>query len=317
MTTFNLPTSQFATALSLDPLERYFHIGTQTGEIHQVRLYRRRREVGRRQDAETTLGQVVEDGLIAVGGGGVAAQDVPVHSSNDQTTTAAAAGTIASKGVISLPNVSITTLTLSPDQTKLVSGTSSGQVHVHALPSHQHLTTINAHAGASVSHVQVVPRPADLIGHLSLGGGDAGDASHGNTSGGAGGGGLGQAKDTPFPILAIKSFERMSVANKERDEMEIHVMLGPKPDFRILDQLDESFDDEDQGNTVIDYLGIGQAFSGGTSTGHGNKASHDHQAGEIKALQAELAEVKDKLGRAQWINDRMWTAVVDRAEKEA
>jgi hypothetical protein len=79
LTTFKLPPSQFPTALTIDPLERSFHVGTQTGDIHHVRLYRRRREIGRREEDEAVYGnQAVADASVAVGGGGVGGEEILV-----------------------------------------------------------------------------------------------------------------------------------------------------------------------------------------------------------------------------------------------
>ena len=88
LTTFKLPPSQFPTAITIDPLERSFHVGTQTGEIHHVKLYRRRREIGRREEDEAVYGgaagqavgaaSVGGDVVVAVGGGGVGGEDVLV-----------------------------------------------------------------------------------------------------------------------------------------------------------------------------------------------------------------------------------------------
>jgi hypothetical protein len=88
LTTFKLPPAQFPTVITIDPLERSFHVGTQTGEIHHVKLYRRRREIGRREEDEAVYGgaagqamggaaaSVGGDVVVAVGGGGVGGEDV-------------------------------------------------------------------------------------------------------------------------------------------------------------------------------------------------------------------------------------------------
>jgi hypothetical protein len=76
LTSFKLPPSQFPTALTIDPLERSFHVGTQTGDIHHVRLYRRRREIGRRDDEEAVYGTAIGDVAVAIGGGGVGSEEI-------------------------------------------------------------------------------------------------------------------------------------------------------------------------------------------------------------------------------------------------
>jgi pre-rRNA-processing protein IPI3 len=70
LTTFVLPVipSQTPSCISLDPLERFFHVGTSAGEVYHVRMIRRRKEMGGREEG------VVE----AVGGGGLGSESVKI-----------------------------------------------------------------------------------------------------------------------------------------------------------------------------------------------------------------------------------------------
>lgn len=99
-------------------------------------------------------------------------------------------------------SVPVTTLTLSLSGSHLISGTSTGQIHIHSLPSHQHLRTILTHSGSPITHLSTLLRPADLVGHLGLGE---------DSRGGMGG------KDE-WTVMEVKQFERMRVGKKEREE---------------------------------------------------------------------------------------------------
>lgn len=93
LTSFTLPPAQIPTCVVVDPLERALHVGTSTGAIHHVRLFRRRREMGRGSAAaaeegleerlevastttaaERTLGA----GVVAIGGAGLGGESIKV-----------------------------------------------------------------------------------------------------------------------------------------------------------------------------------------------------------------------------------------------
>lgn len=186
-------------------------------------------------------------------------------------------------------SVPITTLALSSTQAQLVSGTSTGQIHVHALPSHQHLRTINTHSGSAITHLSIISRPPDLVGHLSLG-------NYGEMG----------AKEEGWPIIDVKPFERMRVGKKERDEQEIGILLGPKSRFDLLDEfdIDASDDVEEDG-----WTGTGSVMAHGVmASGQG-----EGQQGKVDDLQAEVARLQAQLRRAKENNDEMWKGVVKRS----
>ncbi|ORY26263.1 WD40-repeat-containing domain protein [Naematelia encephala] len=130
LTTFTLPTSLVPSTLSVDPLERFFYVGTTSGEVFHVPLFKRRNQVG---------------DLAAIGGGGDGSPPIKTEGS-----------------VISLKSP-ITSLALSLSATHLLVGSHSGEIHVYSLPSHQHLRAISSH-GSPITHLSTLPRPPDLVG---------------------------------------------------------------------------------------------------------------------------------------------------------
>jgi pre-rRNA-processing protein IPI3 len=187
-------------------------------------------------------------------------------------------------------SVPITTLALSSTQAQIISGTATGQIHVHALPSHQHLRTINTHAGSAITHLSIISRPPDLVGHLSLGN----YAEMG-------------AKEEGWPVIEVKPFERMRVGKKERDEQEIGILLGPKNQFDMLDEFDVA-DEDNLEEHAWTRTGGSTVSSGMQSTGKG-----EEQQGKIDDLQAEVLKLEAQLKRAKEINDEMWKGVVKRS----
>ena len=87
LSSFSLPQGQIPTAIAVDPLERWFHVGTDAGEIHHVRLFRRKRELGKRTEETDDVLQSRDaamdarelgDMLVAVGGDGEGGADVRI-----------------------------------------------------------------------------------------------------------------------------------------------------------------------------------------------------------------------------------------------
>jgi hypothetical protein len=73
----------------VDPLERWFHVGTDAGEIHQVRLFRRRKEMGKRTEetddismdrsaVDATEAREFGEMVVAVGGEGEGSADIRI-----------------------------------------------------------------------------------------------------------------------------------------------------------------------------------------------------------------------------------------------
>lgn len=256
LTTYNLPPipSQTPTSIAVDPLERFFHVGTTAGEIYHVRMIKRNREMGgAREEVE------------AVGGGGLGSEGVKIAEG---------------KGRISL-GTDITCLCLSTAGTHLITGTSTGEIHIHSLPSHQHTRSILSHVGSPISHVSTMLRPPDLVGHVSL------------TAAMRGGHG---AKDG-WPMMEVRPFERMRVGQKQRMEHEVGVMLG-QVDDDALSGLDVAEEEVSTGAWVAQTSAV---------------PAVDNSSERLLSLEAEVVLLRSQLSRAKQINDQIWSGVVDHA----
>ena len=100
----------------------------------------------------------------------------------------------------------MTSICISLTATILLVGTSEGLIHIYDIPSHQLLRTISTHKGMTISHVETMIKPPDLVGHISL-----------EIQVGA------DTKDI-IPVKPIFPFHRMRDA-KARDAHEVNVML--------------------------------------------------------------------------------------------
>ena len=89
----------------------------------------------------------------------------------------------------------------------LLVGTQSADVHIHSLPSHQHLRTIASHAGP-ITHLDTLLRPPDLVGSTSN-------------------------KQDAWPVLDIKPLERMRMGKTARDVQEVTMILKPTASTRL------------------------------------------------------------------------------------
>ncbi|KAJ9100980.1 hypothetical protein QFC19_005376 [Naganishia cerealis] len=295
LTSFALPQGQIPTSIAVDPLERWFHVGTDAGEIHHVRLFRRRKELGKRTEetddvlldrgySEASGRSEFAEMMVAVGGEGEGSADVRIGGESNDIK--------GSKGRISL-GMPITALVLSKSQSHLVSGTATGHIYVHSLPSHQHLRTITSHVGVPVTHLSTLTRPPDLVGSVSLR-----DAANAATSTG------GIVAAGAWPVKEIKQFERMKVVKRDARHMgDIGVLLRPLVDFSELDELD-TLDEPFHAYGSMNGFAMGSATDGTPSA--------PIAADKIYALEEELETVKAQLRRAAEINQEMWNGVVDR-----
>ncbi len=243
-------------------------------------------------------GDRLEDQVIAIGGEGLGSEPIKVGQ-DDAPDGSRAKG----KGKISL-GVSITSIALSISQSHLLTGTSTGDIHLHSLPSHTLLRTIATHSGTPVTHLSTLIRPADLVGHInfaSLIG--SGSGTNGN-------------KSEEWPIMECRPFERMRVGRKERDEQEIGILLGGiDGEFEEMDGLDTSVYLEEE-----DVVGFGGAagYSGGIrGLGGSNQEAAARTEDKVNALEAEVAKLKSQLQRAKEINDTMWNGVIDKALRDS
>ncbi|KAH8111012.1 pre-rRNA-processing protein IPI3 [Phellopilus nigrolimitatus] len=154
------------------------------GSVYQVKLFRKRDP------------QDIRSGVEALGGGGVAEA---IRLETDPKRMIAVGQPISS-------------LAFSLTQSTLLVGTTTGEVHLYDIASHQLLRTLSPvkdkAQGLSVTHIECMLKPPDLIGHISLGINVAGMTS---------------AKDV-MPTRPVAPFQRVR-DGKAREVHEVSMML--------------------------------------------------------------------------------------------
>jgi hypothetical protein len=303
-----------------------------------VRLFRRRKDIGRRTEEgddgdasmmDTERGaeeREVGEMMVAVGGEGEGSAAVKIGAEGGKgriSLGSVAVGVAAHSRLVSSPltrcfpplipyqpriscclllythrRAPITALVLSKSQSHLISGTAHGHIHIHSLPSHQHLRTITSHIGVPITHLSTLVRPPDLVGSVSLR--DAANAATMSVGGIVGAG--------AWPVKEVKQFERMKVVKRDaaRQMGDVGVMLRPLVGFSELDELDTLEDDQD------DELAFAAYGNGTTTTTTSASLAPGAVAEKLSAVQAELEAVKAQLQRATEINQEMWNGVVER-----
>jgi len=253
LTSFLFP--QPITVLATDPSERFFFAASQDGSIHQVNLFRKR--------TGATSVRAVE----AVGGGGMSdvIRLVDEKAENERLIS------------VGQP---VTALCLSMTASLLLVGTSSGQIHVYDISSHQLLRSINAYKdkGLTITSLATLLKPPDLFGHVGLGDGGA------------------AARDVG-PVRPIAPFQRTRDATA-REVHEVAVMLP------IQDAVSkESFSLTEELLREHRYFvqNSGPAASNGTSL-----------QSRVSELEAEVTRLREQLGNAKGLNDAMWENVVQK-----
>lgn len=93
----------------------------------------------------------------------------------------------------------VTCLELSLESSYILVGTHTGDILIHALPSHQHIRTISSHSGP-ITHLSALLRPPDLFGSSS--------------------------KSDAWQLSEIKPFERMR-ARSTKDIQDVPILLRP------------------------------------------------------------------------------------------
>jgi pre-rRNA-processing protein IPI3 len=200
LATFSLPPSVTPSSLVVDPSERFFYVGTTQGDIYHVPLFKRREEMGGR------LGEVE-----AVGGEGQGGAPIKAEGSVVSVKWVHRRAFIIERIDVCLRSRSpVTCLALSLSTSHLLIGTRSGEIHIHSLPSHQHLRTIASHSGP-ITHLSALLRPSDLIG--------------------------GPFKSDAWPVMEVKPLERMRVGKAARDVQEVTMLLRPRVSPVALDSL--------------------------------------------------------------------------------
>lgn len=98
-------------------------------------------------------------------------------------------------------------MTLSLSTTHLLLGTHTGEIHIYALPSHQHLRTLSSHS-SPITHISTMLRPSDLVG-----------STNGRKEG--------------IPIMEIKPLERMRTGRIAREVQDCTLVLGQRGSSRL------------------------------------------------------------------------------------
>ncbi|KZT43257.1 WD40 repeat-like protein [Sistotremastrum suecicum HHB10207 ss-3] len=141
LTTFVFPKPIIS--ISMDLTERLFFGASQDGSIHQVNLYRQRKDKYSRGNFEP------------VGGEGVG-ESIQIAQEED-----------ASSRLISVGQ-SITTISISLTAQVLFVGTENGLIHIYDIFSKQLLRSISNHKGQPITRVASMMKPPDLMGHINL-----------------------------------------------------------------------------------------------------------------------------------------------------
>ncbi|KXN86545.1 Pre-rRNA-processing protein IPI3 [Leucoagaricus sp. SymC.cos] len=213
----------------------------------------------------------------AVGGGGTS-NIIRIGEENDkpQTRNSMQVGEAVSAMAISLTS------------TLLLVGTTNGMINLYDLPSHQLLRTISTHKGFSISHLTTLLKPPDLIGHISL------DLKVGSMS---------DAKDA-LPAKPVQPFQRMKDA-KAREAHEIHTLLHAKRN---------PYQDETTEYSPEEFFRDHASFVQPSDIGGASLSGVDSAASKnrIIELEAEIARLREQLGKAKSVNDAMWDTVVQR-----
>jgi pre-rRNA-processing protein IPI3 len=257
LTTFQYPRP--ITVLAWDQTERLFFAASPDGSIHQTNLFRQRE------------GNSGVRNLEAVGGAG----------GSDLVRVGEDVREAQKKRLISIGQ-QITSMTISLTSALLLVGTAAGLIHVVDIPTHQQLRTITMHKGSSITYLQTMLRPPDLIGHIDL----SLHIGHGT-----------DPKDN-IPIRPILAFQRMRDA-KAREIHDVSLML-PTADQPLTEPLDYSTDEllRDRSFFLQSAIDLG--------------ADAVTIKARVTELEGEVEHLKAQLGKAKSINDAMWDNVVQR-----
>ena len=90
----------------------------------------------------------------------------------------------------------------------LLAGTTTGLIHIYDVASHQLLRTLSTHKGTSITHLETMLRPPDLVGHVSLT---------------LSGGGISESKEN-IVVRPVATFQRIRDA-KARDAHDVSLVL--------------------------------------------------------------------------------------------
>ncbi|KZT65740.1 WD40 repeat-like protein [Daedalea quercina L-15889] len=174
----------------------------------------------------------------------------------------------------------VTAMTISMTSALLLVGMATGHVHTYDIASHQLLRTLSAHKGLVITHLATLLRPPDLVGHVSLT--------------------LAAGTETKeVPVRPVVPFQRMRDA-KARELHEVVMMLPPQPATRS-----KLFFTYEREELLRDHSFFVQADAGGRDQLVGASAQ-----ARVAELEAEVAKLREQLGKAKGMNDAMWETVV-------
>lgn len=172
----------------------------------------------------------------------------------------------------------VTTMAISLTSSLLLVGTATGHIHTYDIASHQLLRTLSSHKGMVITHLMTLIRPPDLVGHVSL-----------TLAAGA------ETKEVP--VRPVTPFQRMRDA-KARELHEVVMMLPPQSATKA-----EVFFSDSREELLRDHALFVQ-----TDVGAGQQPA-SAQA-RVSELEAEVAKLREQLGKAKGMNDTMWETVV-------
>lgn len=188
------------------------------------------------------------------------------------------------KRVISV-GASVASMSISLTGSTLLVGTTAGTINIYDIASHQLLRSISplAQKGLAITYLATMIKPVDLVGHVS---------PQLNLNVGTMGGG--DPKDV-FPIKPFATFQRIRDA-KAREAHEVLMALRSTEEASSLTYSKEELAED-------------HAFfmASGTSSQQSDKALLKNK---VDTLEAEVAMLKEQLGKAKGVNDLMWEKLV-------
>ncbi|KAG5721339.1 Pre-rRNA-processing protein IPI3 [Termitomyces sp. T112] len=180
----------------------------------------------------------------------------------------------------------IMALCISLTSSHLLVGTENGLIHIYDIPSHQLLRTITTHKGFVITHLATMLKPPDLIGHINL------NLCVGSAA---------DAKDI-IPVKHVSPFQRMRDP-KTREAHDVALLLPPQ---KMVLEDDWSYDAEE---FLRDHAFFVQPSGTVTTPGTDNLTLKS----KVEDLEAEVARLREQLGKAKSVNNMMWDTIVQRA----
>lgn len=182
----------------------------------------------------------------------------------------------------------ITSLALSIASNVLYAGTSDGFIEVYDVRSHQQLRTLNNLKNFPITNLKTILKPIDL------GGVNSSASLTSNVTGSTA-----AAMSNLPPILPFGNLKKTI----NGDEKEDHTIQIKCKSNRVFDDFFDDFI-----NTDNDDLQPSIKTTNDTNKAENNDEKSDDK---IKEMETEIDNLKKSLERAQSINDKMWSGMVD------